>query len=200
MQLLNRLFAGRPVVLASKSPRRRQLLQQVGLQFIVDAHEVEEILEDGRDPAELARELAIHKARAVARNYGEAFIIAADTIVVLRRRILGKPESPEQAAAMLRRLSGCTHRVYTGFAVIQRPENTTIADVDCTRVTFRRLDEEEIAAYIATGSPMDKAGAYGIQDLSALFVEKIDGCFYNVVGFPLAKFYATCKANLGKGM
>ncbi len=200
MELVKRIFADRPVVLASKSPRREQLLRQVGLEFIIDVPDIdEEAVEPGLPPAEIATELARRKAEAIAPKHREAFIIAADTIVVLQDEILGKPRDRQDAVAMLRKMSGQTHRVFTGFAVLQLPEGVRVEAVECTRVTFKPLSDEEIEAYVDTGSPMDKAGAYGIQDMSAIFIEKIDGCFYNVVGFPLARFYETCKAKFFKG-
>jgi septum formation protein len=112
---------------------------------------------------------------------------------VLDGRILGKPADAQEARAMLRLLSGKTHEVYTGFAVVEKPGERVLVDSELTKVHFRPLHEEEIDAYVATGSPLDKAGAYGIQDLSAIFVDRIEGCFYNVVGFPLAKFYQACR-------
>ncbi len=200
MNLVKRLFENRRVVLASRSPRRKQLLQQVGLEFDIDVPDIdEEAFGRGLPPDQVALELARRKAEAIAPKHREAFIIAADTIVVLKDAILGKPRDRQDAIAMLRRMSGQTHRVYTGFTVLQLPEQQRVEAVECTEVTFKPLSDEEIEAYVDTGSPMDKAGAYGIQDTSAIFIERIHGCFYNVVGFPLARFYETCKAKFFKG-
>jgi septum formation protein len=123
--------------------------------------------------------------------------VGADTIVALDGDMLGKPESRAEAGRMLRRLSGRTHEVFTGFTLIDAGTGGRIRGVERTAVTFRRLDDWEIDGYVATGLPMDKAGAYGIQDRSGLFVDRIDGCFYNVVGFPLTKFFEGLKTLAG---
>ncbi|MDZ7269797.1 MAG: Maf family protein [candidate division KSB1 bacterium] len=182
----------KPVILASASPRRAELLRKIGLDFEVHPSHIDE--EDGvyhLHPAEMVVELARRKALAVADRYDSALVIGADTTVVLEGVVLGKPATPEEAAAMLARLAGRTHEVYTGFAIVDRPTGRLARGVEKTEVTFRPLRPEEIAAYVASGAPMDKAGAYGIQDFSAVFVERIAGCFYNVVGFPLTRFYRT---------
>ncbi len=182
----------KPIILASSSPRRAELLRKIGLQFKLHPSHVDE--EDGvyhLPPAEMVTELARRKALAVARHYDSALVIGADTTVVLDNAVLGKPATPEEACAMLTRLAGHTHEVYTGFAIVDRPSNRLVHGVEKTEVTFRHLRPDEIAAYVASGEPMDKAGAYGIQDFSAVFVERITGCFYNVVGFPLTRFYQT---------
>ena len=132
------------------------------------------------DPARLVMRLAEGKGRSVSS--GDSLLVASDTVVVFENEVLGKPADKEEAAAMLRRLSGRVHRVYTGVYLQKGNQSTTFCD--CTEVVFRTLTEEEIAAYIATGSPMDKAGAYGIQGLGGQLVEKIEGSFDNVVGFP----------------
>lgn len=120
-------------------------------------------------------------------------IVGADTIVVLENEIMGKPKDRREARKMLGRLSGKSHTVYTGFAVIDQPSGKTLTEYEKTRVTFRELEDEEIARYIEADNPLDKAGAYGIQDRSAIFVTGIQGCFYNVVGFPLTRFYSSLK-------
>lgn len=173
------------------------MLRQIGLEFVVDVPRVEENAAELRHmpPGTIALELAKKKVRQIADKYQEAVILGADTIVVLAGRILGKPNNEAQAKEMLAMLSGRTHEVFTGFAILKLPEQTWLTDVERTAVTFRTLSEQEIEDYIRTGHPMDKAGAYGIQDESAVFVEKIEGCFYNVVGFPLSRFYQVCKAN-----
>ncbi|HEX9652136.1 MAG TPA: Maf family protein [bacterium] len=180
---------GKRLILASGSPRRSQLLKLIGLDFEVIDSKVNERDEEYTIPEVHVLELAQKKAQKVAENITDGIIIGADTIVVLDNEILGKPDSATAAQKMLRQLSGQTHRVYTGFALIERPSGTILSDYEQTQVTFREIADDEIAHYVATESPLDKAGAYGIQDQSAVFVSRIDGCFYNVMGFPLAKFY-----------
>jgi septum formation protein len=180
----------KPLVLASRSPRRQSLLRLLGLEFEVRQSGVEEEIEQGKMPPEIVLDLAERKARDVGRSYDNAIVIGADTIVVLNGDILGKPADAGDAVRMLKMLSGRTHEVYTGFALHDKPSGAVMAEYENTAVTFRILSSDEIDAYIMSGSPMDKAGAYGIQDdFGAVFVERIDGCFYNVVGFPLTKFY-----------
>jgi septum formation protein len=182
--------AAKQIILASQSPRRQILLRQIGLTFEVCESGVDENLNGDLGPWEHVTILSQRKAAEVSQKYSDAFIIGADTIVVLDGAILGKPAGPADAARMLSTLSGRTHTVYTGFTIIDRPSDQQVTDVAVTDVTFRAITPAEIDAYIQTGSPMDKAGAYGIQDdYGAVFVEKINGCFYNVVGFPVTKFY-----------
>ncbi len=187
---------GKRLILASASARRAHLLRLLGLEFEIQASGVEEDEEAHLMPEVHVLELAQKKAERVAENIKEGLVVGADTIVVVDHRILGKPSDPREAHAMLRLLSGRPHEVYTGFALVDRPSGRTVSDYERTRVYFRDLSDEEIARYVATESPMDKAGAYGIQDLSAVFVTRIEGCFYNVVGLPLAKFYRTAQAFL----
>ncbi|MDZ7372883.1 MAG: Maf family protein [candidate division KSB1 bacterium] len=187
MSLLD--LRGKRLILASQSPRRAQLLRLLGLEFEVRNSGLVEENHGPADPVEHVLALSRRKAEAVAAGVGEGYVVAADTIVVLDGEILGKPRDEAEAYAMLRRLSGRSHRVYTGFTVIEKPSGRSLSDFEVTDVHFRPLDDEEIWAYIRTGGPMDKAGAYGIQDLSAIFADRIVGCFYNVVGFPLAKWY-----------
>ena len=182
----------RPLILASRSPRRSELLRFLGLDFRIQPTDLEEPDgSDGVSPEEYVMQLARAKAYAAARRLTEpAFILAADTTVVLEGCYLNKPKTPEAAVAMLERLSGRTHEVYTGVVVLRVPEMDSFAAVERTEVTFRRLSPEEIAAYVASGSPLDKAGAYGIQDpFGAVFVERLCGCYYTVVGLPLAALY-----------
>lgn len=173
------------IVLASGSPRRRELLQMLKVKNLrVIPARSEERAPAGLEPGELVKFLASHKAREVAALCGEDdLIIAADTIVWHHGRIFGKPHSPEEAAAMLRSLSGCSHQVFTGVSVLRRGRE--LLEYEMSRVHFRSLDEDEIARYVATGEPMDKAGAYGAQGRAALFVRGIDGDFFNVMGLPL---------------
>lgn len=184
----------KPIILASASPRRAEILKKIGLDFAVRPSDVDENNAATLPPAEYAIEVAKRKARAVAAAVATGLVIGADTIVVLGNEILGKPASEQNAGEMLQRLSGKTHRVFTGFALIDRPSNREAAGLEMTEVTFRALEETEIAAYVRSGEAMDKAGAYGIQDASAVFAERINGCFYNVVGFPLTRFYVTLRS------
>ena len=178
------------IYLASKSPRRRKLLKQLGLKFksfSVDLHE--EIL-DGEHPIQTVKRLAKHKSETASKKVKNGIVITADTIVVLNGEIIGKPKNEKDAFKILSKLSGKTHSVYTGFMIRNLDSAKQIIDFEKTEVTFRKLDVREIRDYIKTGSPMDKAGAYGIQDdFGAVFVKRIDGCYYNVVGLPIAKLY-----------
>lgn len=188
------LKINRTLILASASPRRQNLLRQIGLNFIVHPSGVEEDLHPTLPPEEYVLELSRKKAIWVAKNYNDAIIVSADTIVVLDGQIVNKPKDPNEARQMLKMLSGRTHKVYTGFTILDTKTNRIISDFEITDVKFRELSDDEIEEYIATGSPLDKAGAYGIQDdYGAVFVERINGCFYNVVGFPLTKFYLAMK-------
>jgi septum formation protein len=178
-----------PIFLASKSPRRASLLRRMGFVFEILPADVREDVDAHRDPVETVKILSCKKAEAVLPSVRRGLIVGADTVVVLDGEILGKPETPGQAEAMLAKLSGKTHEVFTGFTLIDAENGRRFSDFERTTVTFRKLAEWEILDYVATGAPMDKAGAYGIQDRSGLFVERIDGCFYNVVGFPVVKFF-----------
>jgi septum formation protein len=179
-------------ILASRSPRRAQLLSLIGLQFRIEPSEFDESSLNETDPIKHVMKSSGAKAKDVAGRSNNGTIIGADTVVVLDGNILGKPSDEAHAIEMLHRLSGRTHEVYTGFTLIQMPEGRTVSAYERTKVHFRELEDWEIADYVDSKSPMDKAGAYGIQDQSAVFVDRIDGCFYNVVGFPLTKFFKTC--------
>lgn len=182
------------MILASVSPRRRLLLRQIGLAFRVVPSRVRETINRNHSPSRNVRRIALEKATEVAARSRRGIVVGADTIVVLGREILGKPESKREARAMLSRLSGREHSVYTGFALVDIRSGRVHTDVVRTRVRFRKLTKREISEYVASGSPLDKAGAYGIQDdFGAVFVETINGCFYNVVGFPLVRFYQALK-------
>ena len=176
-------------ILASQSPRRRLLLKQIGLKFVVRPSTVAERFVPKETPSHNVRRLALEKARDVAGRVKRGTVVGADTVVVLGKRILGKPKSAREAKEMLSALSGKWHSVYTGFALVDAASGRSRSDVVRTRVRFRRISKAEVAGYVASGSPLDKAGAYGIQDdYGAVFVEEVRGCFYNVVGFPLSKF------------
>jgi septum formation protein len=175
----------KPVVLASSSPRRRELLEKTGLKFIVDAAEINEDHVRRMKPAELAKIISLEKAKAVAARHPGSIIIAADTFGMLDGRLLGKPRDGEEARDMLKRMSGRRHRVITGFTILDTATGKTVSKAVETSVYFRELGKEEIAAYVGTGEPLDKAGAYAIQGLGAQLVEKIEGDYYNVIGLPL---------------
>jgi septum formation protein len=182
----------RPLILASESPRRKKLLRQIGMKFRVIPSRTAEVISPNQTPGDNAKRIALEKAGEVARRIRNGIVLGADTIVVLDHRVLGKPKSKDDAKRMLRSLSGREHSVFTGFALVDARTGRYATGVEETRVRFRVLEEQEIASYVDSGAPMDKAGAYGIQDdYGAVFVEKIGGCFYNVVGFPLARFYST---------
>lgn len=188
-----------PLILASQSPRRKALLRQIGLKFTVRPSSVPENLLDHETPEHNARRIALSKAMKIAKASRHGIVIGADTIVVLRGKILGKPRSHSEARRMLRTLSGNMHTVYTGFALVDVETHRYTVGIEKTKVWFRELSEEEIEEYVASGSPMDKAGAYGIQDdYGAVFVERVEGCFYNVVGFPLTRFYKALQAMIGE--
>ena len=182
----------KPLILASKSPRRKILLKQIGLKFRIIKGHTAEIISPRQSPGENAQRIALEKAIDVAAHLRKGIVIGADTIVVIDHHVLGKPKSKDDAAQMLRLLSGREHSVYTGFALKDVETGRYTAAVEETKVRFRKLTEKEIIDYVNSGSPMDKAGSYGIQDdFGAVFVERVNGCFYNVVGFPLARFYST---------
>lgn len=186
----------KPLVLASASPRRAELLRLLDLPFTVCPSSITEDGAGHLSPEQQAIHLAVRKAQAVGAVVDWGIVVGADTIVEIDSQILGKPVNEAHARDMLRQLSDRTHNVFTGVALLDRPSGRLLSDVERTAVTFRPLREDEIIAYVASGAPMDKAGAYGIQDLSAIFAERIDGCFYNVVGFPLTKFYLALRAFL----
>ena len=180
------------IILASRSPRRSALLRQMGFQFEVRSKEISESSVAVTDPIDRVIQLSRKKAEAVLGEVEDSLIIGADTIVCLDKKIFGKPSNPEEAKDMLRSLSGKTHEVFTGFTILETRDRS-ISDYEKTRVTFRKIEDWEIEDYVNSGEPLDKAGAYGIQDRSGLFVDRIEGCFYNVVGFPLTKFYEALK-------
>ncbi len=176
------------LVLASTSPRRKELLGQLGLRFDIIPSEFDEGTITTADPAQLVRELAIGKARAVLSGLiGETIVIGADTIVLLDGEILGKPCDEAAARAMLASLAGRTHRVLTGVALIHLPDGREVVDHTETAVTMRPLTPGQIDAYVASGEPMDKAGAYAVQGLGSVLVERLEGDYFTVVGLPLPR-------------
>ena len=179
-----------PIYLASRSPRRRKLLKQLGIKFKSFSVNLDEKINGGEKPVNLVKRLSIEKLELARKKIKSGLIITADTIVVLNNKIIGKPKNKKEAVQYLKLLSGKQHIVFTGFAVMNIPANKIIVDYEKTEVKFRKLDDDEINDYVLSGSPLDKAGAYGIQDdFGAVFVEKINGCYYNVVGLPLTKLY-----------
>ncbi|NMB83037.1 MAG: septum formation protein Maf [Ignavibacteria bacterium] len=179
-----------PIYLASKSPRRRKLLKQLGIKFKAFSLDLDEEILDGEHPIQTVKRLAEHKSQHAVKKIKKGIVITADTIVVLDHEIIGKPKNKKEAFRILSKLSGRTHEVYTGFVLLNTVSRQKIVGYEKTFVTFKSLSKKEIDDYIKTGSPMDKAGAYGIQDdFGAVFVKRIDGCYYNVVGLPIAKLY-----------
>lgn len=185
------------IILASASPRRSELLENIGLKFIKYPAFIEERFLPGETPEEGVKRLASQKAEYVADKceYKKGIIIAADTIVVLGDKILGKPADEEEAYNMLTMLSGKSHQVITAVCIKDIANDKKIVDTETTQVHFRPLEKSEIWYYIKTGDPLDKAGAYGIQGLGALFVERIEGCYFNVVGLPLYRVYTMLKSS-----
>lgn len=173
------------VILASQSPRRKQLLKNLIDKFDIIPSDADETLPDGATPAECAVEIARRKVFDIKEKHPECLIIGADTMVVYEDRILGKPRDKADAFDMLSFLSGKTHKVYTGIVVSMGEKTLSYAEE--TQVTFRALSRDMIENYIKTGEPMDKAGAYGIQDIGSILVEKINGDYFNVVGLPVCR-------------
>lgn len=186
------------IILATASPRRHQLFNQLGIAYQIKPSNIEEKEDLSLSPGEIAESLARQKGEHIAHKSKNAIVISADTIVVFNQKVLGKPKSEAEAVQMLTELSGNTHSVYSGVFVAEVDNSGTVIDsiafYERTKLTFSTLNDSEIKRYVETGSPLDKAGAYGIQDdLGALFVESIKGDFYNVVGFPLNAFYQRLK-------
>ena len=178
------------LVLASQSPRRREILTQAGFAFTVRVPGIEEVLLPSESPEAYVRRLALDKAHAAASS-PEEFVLAADTVVVVDGVVLEKPASPTHAAEMLRRLSGRSHAVLTGVCLLHGAQEWCAVESTC--VCFSALSEDEIRTYCASGEPMDKAGAYAIQGLASKFIERVEGCYFNVVGLPISLVYRLCK-------
>ena len=183
-----------PVYLASKSPRRKKLLNQLNIKFKVISIHINEESKNGETPSGMVKRLSKEKLSKARKKINDGIIITADTIVVIDNIILGKPKDEKDAERILKKLSGRTHTVYTGYSVFNCTNNKSITNYKKTSVTFRELENDEIKDYIASGTPMDKAGAYGIQDdFGAVFIKKINGDYYNVVGLPLFGLYDSLK-------
>ena len=176
------------LILASASPRRKALLSLFGIPFTVRAADIDETMDSEKPPFDEVARVSRLKALAVSRENSD-IVIAADTIVVCQGKVLGKPHSEEEAAAMLRLLSGRDHQVMTGCTILFGDRSETFTEV--TSLHFRPLSEKEIQKYVQSGEPMDKAGAYGIQGGAALFCEKLEGDYYNVMGLPVCRLYET---------
>ena len=179
-----------PIILASISPRRKSLLELIDFKFDVISSSVHEDFNIELAPIDFAKHYANLKALDVAQKYADHLVIGADTIVVLDNEIIGKPIDEDDSKAMLRKLSGRTHTVITGVSLIWQEKNIVDTFNEETKVTFQKLTDEQIEYYVDNYRPLDKAGSYGIQDWFAVCVKKIDGCFYNVMGFPLSNFYS----------
>lgn len=193
MKFVTRLcdLENKKVVLASQSPRRIDLLRSVGLTFEIYPPKIAENYKRAFHPEEYVRHTASDKAHWVAEHTDYDLIIAADTVVTVNKHLFEKPRHSMQAREMLRELSDRTHRVITGFCLLTARQ--VIIDHEMTRVTFYQLSDSEIDMYLQTQEPFDKAGAYGIQGFGSLFIRKLEGCYFNVVGFPLGKFYQQLK-------
>ncbi len=177
------------VVLASASPRREEILKMILPDFIIHPSDYVEKNHQNADPSSLVLYHAIEKAKSVAGDHPNSWIIGADTVVVKDDIVLGKPVDRNDALRMLEFLSGATHSVFTGYCVLNSDNGKYLKGYEKTNVTFQVISDEMAVHYIDHFHPFDKAGSYAIQDFSTVFLKKIDGCFYNVVGFPLAKFY-----------
>ena len=180
------------IILASASPRRRELLALAGVDFTVKVADVEELIPENASPDEVVKSLALQKAQAVAQMNPDSIVIGSDTVVALGNTILGKPQDEENAVEMLTMLSGRAHTVYTGVAIICGEKISNFCEA--TQVVFHTLTEKEIRDYVATKEPNDKAGAYGIQGKGCVLVEKIVGDYFNVVGLPVSRVYRELKA------
>jgi septum formation protein len=183
------------LLLASSSPRRQELLRNAGFEFEVRPSRVDEVPRSGESAEEFACRAAREKALDVASSSPPgSLVLGADTVVVIDGLILGKPAGPDDAARMLRLLSGKSHRVVTGVCLVRAPAQIEALKHETTRVLFRNLDEGEIRHYVASGEPLDKAGAYAIQGLASRFVTRLEGCYFNVVGLPVSLVYEMVKS------
>jgi septum formation protein len=188
--LVRRLIEEEPLILGSGSPRRVRILEGLGLEFLVDPSGIPEDALDGEGPEEHVGRLALAKASEVAGRHARGTVLGADTIVVLDGRLLGKPDGRPEAEAMLRAIRGRWHEVVTGVAAMRVSDRAFAVGSERTRVLVRDMSDDEIAAYVDGGEPLDKAGSYAIQDCGSAVVERVEGCFYNVVGLPVVR---TCR-------
>ena len=187
------------LVLASASPRRRELLQNAGIPFIIQPSEIPELPREGEAPQACAKRLAREKALDVFRQRPQDFVLGADTIVIVDGQILGKPRDKADAARMLRLLSGRTHQVTSGVCLIgpDLKREGSVEDIrsETTQVTMSRVSDQDIQSYVATGEPLDKAGAYGIQGIASRWISRIEGDYFNVVGLPVSLVYRMLQEN-----
>jgi septum formation protein len=181
------------IILASASPRREELLKRIGLKFKVDPSNYEENISSELEPHELAKSLSREKAKLVAKKHMNALVIAADTFIVFEGKILGKPRTETEAKEMLGTISGRQHSVITGFTIIDTENNKALSKAVETKVYIRKLGSNEIDAYVGSKEPLDKAGAYAIQGLGSVIVEKIEGDCFNVIGLPLSALTESLK-------
>jgi len=183
----------RKLILASASPRRKKILELTGLKFSIDAGDYEEDMSLRLKPHQLAKFLSSEKAKTIAAKYTNALVIAADTFIVFKDHLMGKPNTREEARRMLTLLSGKAHSVITGFTIIDTNTKKKLSRSVETKVYFRKMTVQEIEAYIKTGEPLDKAGAYAIQGIGAIIVKKIEGDYFNVMGLPLSSLTEALK-------
>ena len=176
----------RKIILASASPRRKELLEKIGLKFEVEPSNYAEDMHSKLSPDKLARAISLEKARAVARKHKNAIVIAADTFIVFRGKIMGKPNTEAEARKMLMTLKGKSHSVITGFTIMDTEENKVLTKSVETVIHIKKLTPKEIDAYVKSKEPLDKAGAYAIQGLGSVIVERIEGDYFNVMGLPLS--------------
>ncbi|MEG0854939.1 MAG: Maf family protein [Terrisporobacter sp.] len=181
------------MILASKSPRRREILENTKVKFSIQDSQIDEVMIENEPPKETVMRLAYEKALKVANDNKDALVIGADTIVVIDDTILGKPKDEAEAYNMIKLLSGKTHNVITGFALINLSLDKKVIDYELSTVTFKELSEESIKDYIKTNESLDKAGAYGIQGYGSLLVKEIQGDYFNIVGLPISKISTALK-------
>ena len=179
------------IILASQSPRRKELLEKCGYPFEIDVADIDESISNTKDLNEEIRQLSIRKAKAVLERHEDCIVIGSDTIVVIDHEVLGKPHTKEEAKEMLEKLSGKTHQVITGIAIISNQR--TYSNTSTSYVTFEVLSKEEIDKYVATNEPMDKAGAYAIQGIASRYIKSINGDYYSIMGFPVSMVYEELK-------
>ena len=186
-------MSNRKIILASKSPRRKELLDQIGLRFEIMESEYREDMKAKDNPYELAKFLALQKAKDVARHYDNAIIIGADTFIVYKNNFIGKPKNKTEVEDILKIFSGKIHDVVSGFAIIDTKNNITVNDYGEAKVKFKKLSDQEIKDYITTGEPIGKAGGYAIQGKAGVFIESISGDYYSIIGLPLNKVYCALR-------
>ena len=188
------LNISKDIILASSSPRRKKLMETLGIPFRVMPAEIDENKFTNSNPVDIVQELAFLKSKEIAKGISNSLVIGADTIVFCDDKVFNKPKDEQEANDYLHYLSNRTHTVFTGIALYDSDTDESLVAYEQTQVSFRNLQEDEICAYIRTGSPLDKAGAYGIQDdFGAVFVNRIEGDFYNIVGLPLTLLYIKLK-------